>query len=125
LSEQPADIEYMLNIFRAQCKEVYSEVFFVIDAVDECEKHQRNDVVSLISSFQSASIKLLLTFRPPLRSELAESFKTLRVFQLRIFAEKADIENFLRRKTANENPQLQDEIMKHLPKSAEGGYVSL
>jgi hypothetical protein len=74
-----------------------SQVFVVIDGLDELEKTQRRELLQHLKTLldaQVVSIKLFLTSRPSLKSEFKLNFPTCHNFKLKRTSTKLDLEHF-------------------------------
>jgi len=110
---------------------IYSKVFLIIDALDECQDHNgcRTKFLSAIFSLQGKTgANLLATSR--LLPEIAEKFKG--GISLEIRATDEDVRTYLdqhlsspRRAFLRDSPDLQEEIKAGIVKAVKGMYVHL
>lgn len=114
------DMSTLTEMFVTACGH-FSAVFVMIDALDECNPEQLENVFSLIGAFRAApSVKVFCSSRPHV-ARISEQFVGDAV--LRILAHDCDLENYLSKRLGNEwklSPHLKTEIKERLISRAEG-----
>lgn len=108
--------------------EAYKEVFFIVDALDECPEEVRWGLVEKLQSFQP-KVRLMITSR--YLDSIAEELADFGQFEIK--ANKADIELFIDyqirknrnlRRTVEKSPTLRRDMKIAVVKTAENMYVA-
>lgn len=112
--------------FIFQCAEEFSKVFFIFDALDECEDlNARWKVLSFINTAAQMEprVRVLLTSRPHLPANDGLSSADI----VSVYAHPDDIEAYIRATIEYKRykPTLQEEIVRTLLSKADGLYYIL
>ncbi|KAL6832323.1 ankyrin repeat-containing domain protein [Trichoderma camerunense] len=106
----------------------YSEVFIILDALDECLFFELHLFLSRLFELQRVyKIKVLTTSRPI--PEVMDQFDNDNIVKLRIRAETSDVTKYIEAqmdrlpKVARENPVLRDEIKADISEAADGIFL--
>ncbi len=102
----------------------YSEVFVVVDALDECDAKEWCPIISELRHMQSLlpALKLLITFRPHVT--ITEDFTEAATME--ICADSWDLEHYVNEQIPNlskhveENVSLREEVIQGIVKAADG-----
>ena len=107
-SLQLDDLEQALQLICAE----FDHTFLIIDALDECDKEQRNGLLRGLSSLQKkSSVRIFLTSRPHLDDEIRRAFGT--PLQIEIGAADSDLAIYLSMKIdESDNADVIDEDFK-------------
>ena len=108
------------------CRE-FNRVFLVIDALDECEKCQRNTVLKGLKRLsECTSISILITSRPH-PQDISKAFKGLP--RIAIEANRADLTKYVRSRIENSDDpdafdkNFQDLVVERISQGADPMYV--
>ncbi|KAJ7693073.1 ankyrin repeat-containing domain protein [Mycena rosella] len=105
----------------------YSEVYFVIDALDEYPEHQRHLLIKQLGIF-GPQINIMMTSRPHIQVD--STFPTLKI--LEIHASEADLCRYLDMQIQNSKrlskhirsrPELQSEILSKIVENCKGMFL--
>ena len=101
---------------------VFSSSFILFDALDECERSQRQKILNAISRVHSAGVSIVATGRHHIAN--VEYFKSSPTINIR--ADVKDLRHFLTQKLSEarlENAKLDEEIVETLSTNADGLYT--
>jgi hypothetical protein len=104
----------------------FSEVFVVVDAVDECDDDERDKIFTVLDKLWSWGLRILITGRPNAFSLRDRFFKEGTASQ-QIIAKPHDIEKYLRYKledTKGLGEILREKIVEAVTCNVEGQYDS-
>jgi hypothetical protein len=108
-----------------QCSAQFTKVFLLLDALDECDRAQRELFIPHLKALLQAGFKVYCTARPDLKLSIFSNASPLN-----IESTQSDIEIFLQcRLDASESgaklsPQEKEEVIKTLTSPANGMYKS-
>jgi len=128
------DLTNLLETFATSRKGNLSDIFFVIDALDECLKDGQQDLLKLIEemkSWESSKIHLLLTSRPEQDIRDVVSPLTTKAISIQGCHVDSDISLYVVSQLAADpklkkwSPQMKAEIEGTLAKKANGMQVNL
>jgi hypothetical protein len=100
----------------------FSSSFILLDALDECERSQRQKILNAISRIHSGGVSILATGRHHIAN--VDYFKSSPTINIR--ADIKDLRHFLTQKLAEarlENAKLDEEIVEILSTNADGLYA--
>ncbi|KAJ4859190.1 ankyrin repeats (3 copies) domain-containing protein [Trichoderma breve] len=106
----------------------YSEVFIILDALDECQFFELNLFLSALFELQKEHrIRILTTSRPI--PEVMDRLNNLNIIKLQIRAETSDVTKYIEAhidrlpKVARESPILRDEIKADISEAVDGMFL--
>lgn len=106
----------------------YSEIFIILDALDECQLSGLNSLLSKLFDFQKDhKMKILATSRPI--PEITDWFSSINSIKLEIRAETSDVTKFIEGRmeellyVARRNQTLKEEIKAGISEAVDGMYV--
>jgi hypothetical protein len=113
------DMATILNVLKSVTT-MFTSVFVLIDALDECEKESRQVLLDILNEFAACKINLLVTSRPHLR-EVRHAFKDAP--KIEIVADLNDVKRFMEKKVEQQITQsvgLKKKIVDTLSVTAQG-----
>jgi hypothetical protein len=118
------DMNAVLDMF-LESAEHFSNVFVVLDALDECNKHEREVLMPYLQRFLQSRIRIFLTARPEVYCQLSSNKQR----NLEISAQEHDIKNFLVERLKQTESTLTDQfkasIIRTVLSRAKGMYAIL
>ncbi|KAK4067145.1 uncharacterized protein Triagg1_7873 [Trichoderma aggressivum f. europaeum] len=106
----------------------YSEVFIILDALDECQYFELNLFLSTLFELQKEHVMRILTTSRPI-PEIMDWFDTLNSIKLQIRAKARDVTKYIDAhidrspKVARESPTLRNEIKSDISEATDGMFL--
>jgi hypothetical protein len=95
----------------------FAFTFVVMDALDECNKQQRNSLLPMCHRLAESGIRPFVTSRPD-ADDIASSFE--RVPRVEIQAHRDDITDYIRDQIGTAQSWFDDEIISEMTRAADG-----
>lgn len=106
---------------------IYPKTTLILDALDECKKEKRRDLIEMFDYFlahASRPVKIFISSRPD--GDIRERFKNLANIEIQATDNHGDISRFVEteimkhRRWKNMSPELQREIIETLQARSQG-----